>query len=320
MEKNSWYDIFLESIYEQFPKKAQVTRGLIDLLHLEREAVYRRFRKDVVFHAHEIVKMAAAWNISLDEMIGINSGKISFQMLPINYLNPSKLEFNNIQKKIKDLDDIELDTDSEYMEVRNRLPRPLSIGFLNIYRFKILNWVYQYNQNEFHKTLSNIIIPEKMYHEFEIYQKKMATVKNSFYILDQNIFEDFVTNIKYFHSILLVTDEEKELLKNELHALLDYMLDIANTGCYPKTQNKVNLYISKINIDTNYSYYYSNRVKTCLVHAFGKHDILSFNTEMVNNFRTWMHLKKRSSVQISEVNVKMRIDYFTEQRKIVDSL
>ena len=320
MEEQNWYDYFLENLYDLFPKKAQLTQELMDLLCLEREAVYRRLRKDVIFHAHEIVKIVTTWNISLDEIIGINSGKVPFQMQALHYLNPSKKEYANLQKRVKAVDLIKGDPTSEYMEVCNRFPRPLSIGFLNVYRFGIFNWSYQYNIDEITRQFSKIIIPDKIYQEFINYKKSIVCVKNSHFIIDPHLFEYCVHSIKYFHSILLITNEERELLKEELHAFLNYLQEIATRGCYPETQNKVNLYLSKISIDSNYSYIYSERLKACRIHAFGLHDISSSNSEMITNFRTWMNLKKRSSIQISETNEKQRIEFFAAQRAIVDSL
>ena len=320
MEEQNWYDYFLENLYDLFPKKAQLTQELMDLLCLEREAVYRRLRKDVIFHAHEVVKIVTTWNISLDEIIGINSGKIPFQMQALNYLNPSKKEYANLQKRVKALDIVKADPSAEYMEVCNRFPRPLSIGFLTVYRFGIFNWAYQYNLDEVSKQFSKIILPEKIYQEFIAYKKSIVCVKNSHFIIDPNVFEYFVHSIKYFHSILLVSDEEQEQLKVELHAFLDYLMEIAMKGYYPETQNKVHLYLSKISIDSNYSYLYSDKLKACRIHAFGQHDISSSNSEMITNFKTWMNLKKRSSIQISETNEKHRIEFFNQQRAIIDSL
>ena len=320
MEEQNWYDYFLENLYDLFPKKAQLTQELMDLLCLEREAVYRRLRKDVIFHAHEIVKIVSTWNISLDETIGINSGKVPFQMQSLNYLNPTKKEFANLQKRVKALDLLKGDPHSEYMEVCNRLPRPFSIGFLNVYRFGIFNWSYQYNLDEVARQFSKIIIPDKIYQEFVNYKKSVVCIKNSHFIIDPNMFEYYVHSIKYFHSILLVTDEEKNLLKEELHALLNYMQEIADRGCFPESHNKVNLYLSKISIDSNYSYLYSEKMKACRIHAFGQFDISSSNSEMITNFKKWMNLKKRSSIQISETNEKQRIEFFAKQRTIIDSL
>ena len=320
MEENTWYDAFLEAIREKFPKKAQLTQEIMDLLCLEREAVYRRLRKDVVFPAQEVVKIASTWNISLDEILGLNTGNIVFGMQPLNYLDPSKKEFLNMQQRVKNLDHLHTSYESEYMEISNKIPRPLIIGFLNLYRFRIFNWASQYNNNKPYKEFAQITIPENILVEFKRYKKNIMQVKNTHYIFDHGMFDYMVHCIKYFHSILLITNEEKELLQKELYELLDYLMLIANKGYYPETHNKVTMYISQLTIDTNYSYFYTDKLKVCRVHAFGKFDISSYDLDMVSNFRTWMNLKKKSSIQISEVNEKKRIEYFNMQRELVDSL
>jgi len=320
MAENIWYDAFLEALNEKHPKNSQLTHEIMNLLCLEREATYRRLKKDVPFTANEIAKIATSWNISLDNIIGLNLGKIPFQMLPFNYLNPSHREFFNLQKKVKVLEHLQTAQNSEYMEVCSRFPRPLHIGFFSLYRLLIFYWAYQYHNEESQKQFSKIIISDNVKVEFERYKKLLTRVKNTNFIIDETVFEVYVETIKYFHSILVVTDEEQELLKKELYELLDYMTEIATTGCYPETQNKVNIYISQIAIDANYSYFYTDQLKACRINAFGKYDISSQDPAMVENFRNWMNLKKRTSIQISEANEKQRIEYFSKQRKIIDSL
>jgi len=320
MEENKWYDIFIEILQEKYAKNAQLTHEIMNLLCLEREAAYRRLKKDVSFTAQEVAKLATTWNISLDEIIGLNSGKVTFQMLPFNYLNPSPKEFSDLEKKVKALDHLLTAPNSEYMEVCNRFPRPLNIRFLTLYRYLIFYWACQYTNDETHKKFSTTIIPDNVVHEFDLYNKRIVNMKNTNFILNEMIFESFVDGVKYFHSILAITDKEKELIKKELYELLDYLIEIADKGYYPETQNKVNLYISQLNIDTNYSYYYTDKIKMCRIHAFGKFDIVSSDTNMVVNFREWMNLKKKSSIQISEVNEKKRIEYFAAQRKFIDKL
>jgi len=320
MKEHTWYDAFVELLQDKYPKKAQLTYEIMDLLYLEREATYRRLRKDVAFTANEIATIANAWNISLDSIIGVNSGKIPFQMLPINYLNPSPKEFANLQKRVKMLEHLQTDPNSEYMEVCSRFPRPLHIGFSALYRLLIFYWAYQYHTDESQKQFSKVIISDNIKEEFDRYKKLSVHVKDTSFILDEMVFESYVNTIKYFHSVLAITDSEQELLKNELYQLLDYMMEIATIGCYPETNNKVNLYISQITVDTNYSYFYTDKLKTCRINAFGKYDVASYDTTLVENFRKWMNLKKRTSIQISEVNEQKRIAYFTKQREIIDSL
>jgi hypothetical protein len=118
----------------------------------------------------------------------------------------------------------------------------------------------------------------------------------------------------------MISDNEKGLIKNDLHSLLDYLGEVAAIGCYPETQNKVNLYVTDLNIDTNFSYVFTNQMSICFVHVFDKFDIYTHDVEMAENFKQWIRLKKRSSIQISEVDDRSRIDYFAMQHQIVDRL
>jgi hypothetical protein len=320
MKEITWYDVFLENINEIYPKKIQLVDELISLLCIEREAVYRRLRKQVFFPAHEVVKIASAWNISLDEITGINSGFVPFQLQPINYTNPSKIEIMNLQKRVRAIEHLKNSTHSEYMEVGNKLPRPLSTEFPILYKLKIFNWAYLYNNEVPSKRFSEVNIPKTVTLEFELYNKIVKNVTDTHFILEQNVFDYLVHNVLYFNSILLITEDEKALIKKELHALLDYMTEIADKGYYPATQKKVSIYISQLHNNTNYSYFYTEKFKSCRVHAFAKFDLCSYDLDMVTNFRNWMNFKKRASIQISEVNERSRIEYFAKQRKIVDNL
>ena len=320
MDENRWYDVFLENLYERYPKKSQLTQELMRILFLEREAVYRRLRKDIIFTVHEIVKIAFSWNISLDEIIGINSGKLIFHLRPVHYINPSKQEIKILQRRVEVLEHILHAENSDYIEVCNRLPLTLSLGFLSLYRFKIFTWAHQYNDEEKFKLYSKVVIPENILKEFDRYHKILQHVSNTHFVLDEMIFEHFVNDVKYFHSILLVNNEEKERIKKELFALLVFLNKMANEGCYPETQKKVYLYISQLNIDTNYSIFFTDQLKTGRVHVFGKFDLASYDSTLVSNFKTWMNFTKRSSMQISEVNEKGRIEFFSKQRKIIENL
>ena len=100
MKNEKWNDCFIKALYERYPQKSQLMQALADLLHIEREAVYRRLRQDVVFSMQEVVKISAAWNISLDRITGIQSGLVPFFMQPVNYLEPSEQELKFLRNII----------------------------------------------------------------------------------------------------------------------------------------------------------------------------------------------------------------------------
>ncbi|MCL1943947.1 MAG: hypothetical protein FWF54_10430 [Candidatus Azobacteroides sp.] len=315
-----WYDSFIESLFRKYPKKAKLAEALMDLLSIERESAYRRIRRDIIFPAHELVKIASAWDISLDEIVGINSRHVIFKVHLWNYLKPSEDELNDMRALVRGFETIDNHyPDMEYMEISNRLPRMLTSGFPYLHRFHLLKWMYQYI-NEDVMPFSRIFYPEQVSELSSAYYLATKNVSTTNFIWNLMLFNYLVDDVRYFHSIFLITDEEKELIKKDLYALLDYMLEVAVKGCWPETGKKVNLYISYIYIDTNYGYYYSEGLKVCFVHAFGKNEIITSNLIMVENFKSWMQSKKRASVQISEADEKSRIEFFMKQRGVIDTL
>ena len=75
MEKELLYDNLLNTIKEEFPQKTNLVSALVDLLCIEKEAVYRRLRGEVAFTFAEIVTIANAFGISLDNLVGTVTAK-----------------------------------------------------------------------------------------------------------------------------------------------------------------------------------------------------------------------------------------------------
>jgi hypothetical protein len=291
----------------------------MDLLCIEREAVYRRLRMDVLFTVHEIVTIATAWHISIDELISLNSGAISFQMRNMNYINPSEDELNFLQKVIDGILYSKQFPNTEFMDICNKLPRQALARYRYLSKFYLFKWDYQYGNNNT-VPYSKIILSNEMLKITKEYDDAIKLVPTSNFIFDLNLFNHLISDIQYFYSIGMITNDEKDLIKQDLFELLDYMHEIANKGCFPETKNKVNIYISNIYIDTNYNYVYTPDNNICFVHVFDKFEIYTYNSEIAINFRTWMRRKIRSSIQISEVDERSRLTYFTNQRKLIDSL
>ena len=319
MDSESWYNYFIDTLYEKFPKKSKLIEELMGLLYIEREAVYRRLRKDVMFSIGEVMKISSAWNISLDKITGVNTGQIHFLMHTINYIEPSEQDINFLRLIIKSINGLQKFSDTEFMDICNKLPRQLLAGYAYLNKFYLFKWMYQYGP-ENNTPFSQIVVSDEMLQLTAEYYQAIKNVPNTNFIFDHALFEYLVCDIRYFHSIRMITNEEKELIKNELYDLLEYLLDIATKGYYPETTNKVNLYISHINVDTNYSYTYTHDAKISFVHVFDKYEIYTLDRKMVENFKTWMQLKKRTSTQISEVDEKNRFDFFMKQRLLIDEL
>jgi hypothetical protein len=318
---NLWYDNFLDSLYARYPQKSQLTEALMDLLTIEREAVYRRLRKNVMFTFHEAIKIAKVWNISIDALTGAGSGRLHpFRLQTLKYVSPSKEDVEAMDSLVDFLNRFSSSPDSEYMEVSNTLPHSLFIGFPELARYYIFKWMYQYGMEGDIYPFAQVTPSEKIRRSANNYYDTIKNIANINYIWDPMIFNYLINDIKYFALIYLINEEDKKLLKKELLAFLDYMSEVASKGCFPETGNHVNLYISQINIDTNYSYFYSKDTRLCRIRTFIKHEMFSTDGEMTENFRKWLNMKKRSSIQISGVDERQRIEFFMKQRQLIENL
>lgn len=320
MEQNTWFDTFTEILYKKYPKRKQLMEALMELLGLEREAAYRRLRKEVFFSIHEIVTIATAWNISLDEITRVHSGKILFKMQFLNYCNPSPEEVNFFKFIIQSINYLKDFPDTEFMDICNKLPPQLITGFEYLNKFYLFKWKYQHGNESNPVSFSEMNISNEALQLALAYNRAIKQVPNTNYIFDQRVFDCLINDIQYFSSIYLLSQEEKELLKKDMFALLDYLQEIAKWGCYPETQNKVHLYISQLKIETGYCYTTTPDLDMFYIHVFDKLEIYSLHSEMITHFIAWMQQKKRASIKISEVDEKNRIEFFAIQRQLIENL
>lgn len=75
MKKDLLYDNLLNAVREKIPQRTVLVNTLVDLLCIEKEAVYRRLRGEVAFTFAEIVTIANEFGISLDNLIGTVTAK-----------------------------------------------------------------------------------------------------------------------------------------------------------------------------------------------------------------------------------------------------
>jgi len=319
-QEQIWYDDFIEILHKKYPQKTQLIKSLKKILGLKQVAIYRRMQKQVFFSVHEISKIATELNISLDEITRIDSERVAFHLKQINYLNPSNEEVIFLRNIIQSIYLFRNYPDTEFMDISNRLPRQLIAGYEHLNRFFLFKWRYQYGYDCDFSRFSEISVSDEKLRVTKEYYQAIKQVPQTIFVWDRLIFHYLVNDIRYFISIYLITDEEKELLKKDLNNLLDYMLEVADKGCYPETQNKVNLYISQTNIDTNYNYTFTPEANICFVHAFEKFEIYTFHSEIVTNFMSWMQLYKKTATPISQIDEKKRIEFFMQQKQLVNNL
>ena len=130
-------------------------------------------------------------------------------------------------------------------------------------------------------------------------------------------------NIKCKHfdelEIHLVSEEDKELIKDDLLLLTDELEELAGKGKY-ETGNDVRIYISNIKFDATYSYVATSNSHISMIRIYSINAITTQDDGMFRSLKEWVQSLKKFSTQISESGEMQRIRFFNEQREIINTL
>lgn len=321
MKNDLLYDNIMNAIKEKIPNRVELTNTLVDLLNVEKEAVYRRLRGEVAFSFSEITAISSALGISLDNLAG---GRYMhsrpFQLRLVEYFEPSDIDYKMLEHYVYILEMGKGDPASVAMDCTSVLPQSLYLSYETITRFFLFKWRYQYGE-------SNKIVRFKNVYPSEYMQKILAritqatqNIARSFYIWDPLIFDYLVNDIKYYFSINLLTEEDLGMLKNELLLFLDDMEVLACKGQFNETGNRVYFYISNMNIDTSYRTVSVRHFNLSMIRAFTLNAVVSMDRQTFEWVNSWMRAILKSSTMISVSGARQRVQFFEKQRNVITGL
>lgn len=321
MKKDILYENLLSSIREKIPQKTALVNKLVDILCIEKEAVYRRLRGEVAFTFAEIVTISHEFGISLDNLIGAITDKSRpFQLKLVDFLDPGDIDYKMLDEYIDILTQARYDDNSELIDCTNILPQQLYMNNKYISRFYLFKWMYQCGQSGKPKRFQDINVTDRFANIQFAHTTESRYIRNSYYIFDPSIFHYLINDINYFLSIHLITPEEVKMLKEELHKFLNEMEQIAARGFFEDTGNKVFFYISNVNFDTSYWCLQINNSHISMIKTFILSSVASLDESTYGKLRKWLRALIRSSIMISVSGERQRIMFFEAQRKLIDTL
>ncbi|MCD7938487.1 MAG: hypothetical protein LUG98_16630 [Tannerellaceae bacterium] len=296
---------------------------LTELLCIEKEAVYRRLRKDVSFSFSEIELISRKYQISLDQIIGSHAftGSMLFYLMDYDFVNTAEKDIQTTENSLARIATIKEDPNSEVGCAMNTIPLALvkSNEHHHIFKFSVYKWMYQYgNYNQF-PLFSEFTLPDRLCLFNDIYRKDIAYSNYTYYIFDENIFSNLIKDISYFRSVGFISEEEIAILKAELLDFLDYLAIIAMNGRFD-TGKKVDFFITQMTIESSYSYVDSENCCFIFHKLFNMNDAVSSEPKDLPLIKKWLKSLKKSSSQISESGELIRIQYFEKQQEIVNQL
>ena len=309
----------VNAVKEKLPSKDNLANALMDILYIGKEAIYRRLRGEVPFTLTEAAVISRKLGISLDKMIGVSfRDNAVFDMNIVSSEKPFEAYYSILEKQVDLFRSVKEDETSEIGTSSNIIPQTLSLKYNMLSKFRLFKWMYQ-NENIKCKHFEEMEIPQKMVEKQKEYSDLVSHIHSVDYIWDNMIFSHLVNDIQYFCSIHLITDEDKDMLKEELFLLIDEMEELSARG-KSKAGNDVKIYISNINFEATYSYLDTSSTQLSLIRIYSINSITTQDQEMFRGLKEWIQSLKKLSTLISESGEMQRIQFFKQQREIVSIL
>lgn len=321
MSKDLIHEKFVGAIREKIPHKATLTNTLVDLLRLEKEAVYRRMRGDVAFSFAEIASISHKLGISLDNLVGAHSTKSRpYQLSLVEYVDPIEDDYRMWGLYNERLREAREDPTSCSVECMNLLPAIFLLDYEYITRFYLFKWYNQYGHSDKTAHFRDIETADKLVDVQRVTANESKYIRKTVYVWDPLIFQYIVNDVQYCSSIRLIDPGSVRLLKQELLHLLDKIEILASRGAYSETGNPIQFYISNINFDASYSYLETKKLRISMIRAFILNSVVSLDEKAYEIFHNWLQSLLKSSTMISVSGEKQRILFFEKQRQIIGGL
>ena len=293
----------VNAVREKLPSKENLANTLMDILYIGKEAIYRRLRGEVPFTLAEAAVISRKLGISLDKMIGSQ---------------PLETYYSILEKQVELFRKVKEEENSEIGTSSNIIPLTLSLNYNMLSKFRLFKWMYQ-NENIKCRHFEEMEIPQKIVDKQKEYASAVAHIRSVDYIWDNMIFSHLVNDIQYFCDVHLISDEDKNLLKEELLSVVDDLEELAARG-KSKTGNDIKIYISNINFEATYSYLETDTIQLSLIRIYSINSITTQDSEMFRGLKEWIQSLKKFSTLISESGEMQRIQFFKQQREIIDAL
>ncbi len=314
-------ELFIGLLRVKMQDDKKIATVLSEILDINKEAVYRRLRNEVVFTFSEITQIAHSLSISLAHIIGMEKDYYPYILKSVNNKGIRKDIYPVLNGYADWIKGLVKNEENEFSVVTPTIPIVFSFNHEYLMRWVLYNWDYRrYYQPGPLKRFDNLDFDPEI---FDL-SKNVATIfkriVQSDFILDRSFLKDFISDITTFRIFKCIGEEDVKKIKNELILFLDYLETIAIEGCYPESGNKVYIYISEIKPRSGFGYARSENYIASFVKLFTFDSVISFSKKCYDDTCNWFKSYERASTLISVSSEINRTTFFEEQRRILDNL
>lgn len=308
---------FIDIITQRLPEDEKLVDFISRIIHIGREASYRRIRCEVEFTLSEVVIIAKTLNINLTSLIIREGGeKVTCNLRLIEganvYVNYSK----KIEADLNVLEGFDRRCNLKLHLVNNSIPDIFFLNFPSLTKLRLLK--VQFHQDVVEPlSFAELVITDSI-RELQLkYWNELSNFDISF-IIGPDMLLPILNDIQYFVRFNLITIQEKEMLHQELSEFLDVLNEIAKIGFY--FNSKIALYLSHLSFNLAQTSITSDDLEASVIDLPYTNSILSFDKSFNDaNLESLSRIKK-SATLITQSGDLERLSFMKKQQATLSVL
>ncbi|MCC9043774.1 hypothetical protein LNQ81_13930 [Myroides sp. M-43] len=313
---SSYQKHFINIISEQLPEGVKLVDFLSDLVHLSKEACYRRIRCEVEFTLSEVVHISKALNINLTSLVIREAGeKVTCNLRIIKENNVVDGYSKKLEAELNVLEGFESKSKHSLLMVSKELPELLYFGSSGLMKLRLMK--LQLNQGvSSPKVFDQIELLPSLKKVQDAYWKAIQQFNIVLY-LGPELLTGMLYDIEYFYKTDMLSLENKNVLIAEIAEILDLIRDIGSTGEYKG--KKIELYISHLALELSHTCLVSDGLEATVLDLNYPNTLLSFDRTFNQAQTHRLQVIKRTSTLISQSGEIQRTTYLNKHRELLQS-
>lgn len=308
----SFNSVIIDNIKRQLPVGVKLVDYLMEHLSLDRGPAYKRMNSTIPFTLNETAIIAQKLNLSFDTLLlNRNNNSIITFTLPPNANIDAYTKYKNwLIRTTGFLQIYNAAINVSTVSATNILPWHL-FRYPSLFKIDYIQQQILKNSTRLGVKFSDIEIPQEILQLQKQCAFEFLKTKNYTLIIDRNLIKRECQKIQLFMECVYLTEEEKQEVKRELLAFLDFAMNQVTT-------KNINLYVSHTAIDAYSSLYKYDNNTACVIMTYPTTAIMIRNNDNMTDLQTdWLASKLNNSVLVTGSNEIERIKLHQESYNTV---
>ena len=313
---------FINALSVKIPKKADLENKISDILRIEKDSAYRRLSGKVNFSIREMGVLAKEFGISLDCLLRNN---MEYLWVPLLLEQPqTQMSMDSLCDVMEAGVDVLSKITEEPTEagcLYNSLPPEFFVHFPTLAKFMFFKWGHYFIGTEEFHNFSKWEIPERVL----VYMDKLKKgfeFEKMYYIWDNSLIWNVSWELDSLCKMHIVTQEEKNTIKEELKELLKRIEGFLNGNYVPhmRLPEDVDFFVSTVSMGFIACYYDSKERHSVSFRTSFSFAVVDDCDDSFYKMKEWIDSLKRMSTMLSKGGRIERRLFFETQFNTIDHI